>query len=390
MARTIVTGIDIGTHQVKVVVAEKSGEGRSLPRIIGTGFAESRGLKHGYIINGSDVARSVRGAIAQAQNAAGVRLRRAYLAIGGVGLEGVASRGDTIVSRGDSEITELDIDRAIAASENAVPRAYLQNRRIIHQIPLRYLLDGKEIPAARPVGLKGMKLSVEMLDITCLEQHLEDLVTAVESAGVEVEDVMASPIAASFVTLTKQQKMVGCVLANIGSSTLSIAVFENGIPISIKVFPIGSTDITNDIALGLKVPLEEAQQLKHGAITHTNYPKKKLEDIIASRLSDMFELVEAHLKSIGKNGLLPAGVVITGGGSTIASVSDLARATLRLPARVASLSVGEGKIQLRDASFAVAYGLAVWGFTADESDTGIKLSHRTGRGLWAFLRQFLP
>lgn len=389
MARSIVTGIDIGTYQVKVVVAEKINGGR-FPRILGTGFAESRGLRHGYILNQSDVIRSIRGAVAQAEKASGTKIRRAYLAVGGVGLDEVFTKGETIVSRGDSEITDLDVDRAVAASEARIPRSEIQNRRIIHPIPLQYRIDGNEIPSARPVGMKGTKLSVDMLYITSLEQHLTDLIYAVEEAGVEVDDVMASPLAASFVALTKQQKMAGCVLANIGSSTLSVAVFEGGIPISLKVFPMGSTDVTNDIALGLKIPLEEAQQLKHGAITHATYPKKKLEDIIASRLSDMFELIEAHLKKIGKDGLLPAGVIITGGGSSIANISDLARATLRLPARVASLSVGEGKIQLRDASWAVAYGLAVWGFTADDSDSGIKLTSRAGHGVWGFIRQFLP
>lgn len=390
MARTIVTGIDIGTYQVKVAVAEKSNGARSYPRIIGTGFAESRGLRHGYIVSQSDVIRAIRGAVAQAEKASGMKIRRAYLAVGGVGLDEVSTRGETIVSRGDSEITELDVERAIAASESRIPKGEIQNRRIIHSIPLKYRIDGNDVLSSRPVGMKGMKLGVDMLYITSLEQHLSDLIYAVEEAGVEVDDVMAAPLAASFVALTKQQKMAGCVLANVGSATLSIAVFENGIPISIKVFPMGSTDVTNDIALGLKIPLEEAQQLKHGAITHTNYPKKKLEDIVAARLSDMFELVEAHLKRIGKDGLLPAGIVITGGGSSVASVSDLARATLRLPARVASLSVGEGRIQLRDASWAVACGLSVWGFTADETESGIKLSRRAGHGVWAFLRQFLP
>ncbi len=389
MARSIVTGIDIGTYQVKVVVAEK-GDGTRLPHILGTGFAESRGLRHGYILNAIDVIRSIRGAVAQAEKASGVRIRRAYLAVGGVGLDEVFSKGETIVSRGDSEITELDVERAMAAAESRIPRSEIQNRRIIHSIPLRYKIDGSDIHSARPVGMKGMKLSVDMLYITSLEQHLSDLIYAVEEAGVEVDDVMASPLAASFIALTKQQKMAGCVLANIGGATLSVAVFEGGIPISLKVFPMGSTDVTNDIALGLKIPLEEAQQLKHGGITHASYPKKKLEDIIASRLSDMFELIEAHLKKIGKDGLLPAGIIITGGGSAITNVSDLARATLRLPAKVASLSVGEGRIQLRDASWAVSYGLSVWGFTADESDSGIKLSSRAGRGFWGFIKQFLP
>lgn len=383
-----VTGIDIGTHQIKVVIAEKQSGGR-FPRILGTGFAESRGLRHGYIINSGDVVKSIRGAMMQAEKASGERIKRAYLAVGGVGLDELRGKGESIVSRGDAEVTELDVERAMGVSESRLPKTELQNRRIVHSIPLRYTLDGRDILSSRPFGMKGTKLGIEMLYVTALEQHLTDLIDAVEEAGVEVDDVMASPLAASFVALTKQQKMAGCVLANIGSATLSIAVFEDGIPISIKVFPMGSTDITNDIALRLKIPLEEAEYLKRGVITHANYPKKKLDDIIASRLSDMFELIEAHLKSIGKDGLLPAGIIITGGGSSIGGASDLARAALRLPARAASLSVGDGRIQLRDASWAVAYGLAVWGFSTDGGD-GVKLGRHSSRGVWSFLRQFLP
>ena len=161
--------------------------------------------------------------------------------------------------------------------------------------------------------------------VTSLEQHLNDLVSAIENTGILVDDVMASPLAASLVMLSKTQKRAGCVLANIGAETVSIAVFENSIPISLKVFPLGSGDITNDIAIGLKIPLEEAERVKRGFTSNTNISKRKLDEIISARLSDMFGLIEAHLKSIKRNGLLPAGIIITGGGSGIADIEDLAK-----------------------------------------------------------------
>src|ERR1035437_7743881 len=177
-----------------------------------------------------------------------------------------------------------------------------------------------------------------MLFIPCIDHHLNDILESVEGAGIRVEDVMAAPVAASLVTLTKSQKIAGVVLCNIGAETVSIAVFENSVPVSLEVFPIGSTDITNDIALGLKVPLEEAEQIKIGAITGNSYPRKKLEEIIEARLSDIFELIEAHLKKIGRSGLLPAGIVITGGGAGLGTIEDMARVALRLPSRVGSIS----------------------------------------------------
>ncbi len=293
MSRSIITGIDIGTYNIKVVIANGS------QKIIGLGIAESRGLRHGYIVNLSDVVASVKQALAEAEKKAGVKVKKAFVAIGGIGLGSVVSTSSVIISRADLEITPLDIKKLTEQCEKDIPATMILNKKIINSVPLSYKIDGKAT-LGKPEGLKGSKLEVKMLYITCLEHHLNDIIQAVEEAGVSVEDVMAAPIAASLITLTKSQKIAGCVLANIGAETVSIAVFENNVPVSLEIFPIGSTDITNDIALGLKVPLEEAEQIKIGAITGSSYPRKKLEEIISARLSDIFELIEAHLKKIGR------------------------------------------------------------------------------------------
>ncbi|MBI2617953.1 cell division protein FtsA [Candidatus Kaiserbacteria bacterium] len=390
MARNITTGIDIGTYQVKIVVSERGKDkDRQFPRIIGTGFAESKGLRHGYIINSGDIIKSIRHAVEQAEKSSQTRIKRAYLSIGGVGLEEIRSKGEVIITRADGSVTDLDLKKAFDNSEEKIA-SRIANRKVIHLIPLKFKIDGGTV-LGRPIGMHGSRLEVETLFITCLEQHLNDLIQAVEEAGIEVDDVMASPIAASLVTLSKTQKMAGCVLANIGSETVSMAVFEDNIPISLKVFPIGSTDITNDIALGLKVSLEEAEQIKKGAITSTEYPKKKLDEIIVARLSDIFELIDNHLKKIGKNGLLPAGIIITGGGSGIATIEDLAKAALKLPSKLATPRFGD-QSKVRDASWAVAYGLTIWGLTADEDESpvGIALAQKTGNRVLQLLKQFLP
>jgi cell division protein FtsA len=386
MARNILVGIDVGTYQIKVVVAEHSGKGRGLPVIIGTGFSQSKGLRHGYIINSNDIVRGIKSAAAQAEKSANVKIRSAYLAVGGVGLDEIRSSGAAVISRGDLEVTDLDINNAIAHSEEKIGQK-ITNRKIIHVIPLKYTIDGLEV-WGRPQGMRGTKLEAEVLFITSLEQHLQDLITAVEDAGISVIDVMASPIAASFITLTKAQKIAGCVLANIGSETVSIAVFENNIPISLKVFPIGGTDITNDIALGLKVSLDEAEEIKLGAVPDIPHSKKKLDDIIAARLSDIFELIEAHLKKLGKDGLLPAGIIITGGGSGITTIEDLAKASLKLPSKRATLNAEGSKV--KDSTWAVAYGLTIWGLSANSNSVGITLAKKTGGTIISFLKQFLP
>ncbi len=389
MTERLITGIDVGTYQVKVVVVRvpKRNEAKMLPQIVGTGFAESRGLRHGYIINETDVIKSIRSAVSQAEKAAGAPIHRAFLSIGGIGLDEIHSHGEVITSRADSEITQSDIEKAMLDSEERI-HDKVTNRKILHAIPLAYAVDGEKVHG-RPHGMKGTKLEIESLFVSCFEQHLNDLVQAVESTGIVVDDVMASPLAGSLVMLTKAQKRAGCVLANIGAETVSIVVFENSIPVSLKVFPIGSTDITNDIALGLKIPLEEAEKVKRGNPTNAQFSKRRLDEIVGARLSDIFELIDAHLKKIRRDGLLPAGIIITGGGSGITTIQDLARAALRLPSRIASLDPSQnGKV--RDASWAVAYGLCIWGVSGGEEESGIKIARRTGNAVLNWFKQFLP
>ena len=401
MSRSLITGIDIGTSHVKVVIAngqernEKGTkiEGKNFPKIIGIGMMESRGLRHGYIVNIQDVVASIKQAVLEAEKKANVKVKKAFISVGGVGLGSITNTSSVIISRADLEITALDIQRVQEQCEKDIPSAASLNKKIIHSIPVQYKIDGKPV-LGKPEGMRGSKFEVKTLYITCLEHHLNDLIQAVEESGISVQDVMASPIAASLVTLTKSQKVAGCVLANIGAETVSIAVFENNIPVSLEVFPIGSTDITNDIALGLKVPLEEAEQIKIGAITGSSYPRKKLEEIVSARLSDIFELIETHLKKIGRNGLLPAGIIITGGGAGLSGIEETAKNELKLPARMAAVNLGiSDKQSFRDSTWAVAYGLCILGMHADEElpiDTSARFIQNSKRAILGWLKQFLP
>lgn len=386
MAQKIAVGIDVGTYQIKVVVASQdSREQRA--KIIGTGFAQSRGIRHGYVVNRHDIAKMLQTAIREAEKSSGVAIRRAYLSVGGVGLEEFRSRAELLVSRADSEVTDLDLKNIIEESERKIS-SRLINRKVIHAIPLAYRLDGERLMGS-PVGMKGTKLELDALFLTALEQHLNDLIAAVEDVGVSVIDVMASPLAGSFVTLTKAQKIAGVVLANIGAETLSVAVFENDVPISVKVFPMGSTDITHDIALGLKISIEDAEQAKRGALVSSITSKKQLDTIIEHRLSNIFALIEAHLKRLGKNGLLPAGVVISGGGSGVTTVEDIARVVLKIPSKKAALMV-EGKSKVKNSTWAVAFGLCIWGLTNDIESSSFSTIKENAKGVFDWFKQFLP
>lgn len=387
MSRNIAVGIDVGTYQIKVVVATQ-GKKDPKPTILGTGYAQSRGIRHGYIINKDDLVRTLQHAVALAEKSAGVPIRRAFISVGGVGLEEYRSRAEVIVSRADSEVSDLDVKSVLEESERKIA-SRLTNRKVIHAIPLSYKLDGERI-LGRPISMHGTKLEVESLFVTALEQHLQDLIASVEECGIAVVDVMASPLAGSFVTLTKAQKIAGVVLTNIGAETVSIAVFENEVPISVRVFPMGSTSITHDIALGLKISLDDAESAKLGHRTPEGVTVKRLEDIVAAKLTEMFRLVEAHLKRIGKNGLLPAGVVISGGGSGVTTVEDVAKAALKLPTKRAVLQVPSGSTKVKDSSWAVAYGLCIWGLKNDVESSALSSMRERATGMLSWFRQFLP
>ncbi len=380
--RKIYTGIDIGTYHIKVVIAEAA-EQPDLPmRILGTGTSASRGLRHGYIVDLKEATRGVREALDRAQAAAKMRVKSARIAVGGVGLDEMRSSGDVTLTASGGIVTERDVERAQSESQKKIA-SKLVNRAVIHCIPLQWRIDGHAV-YGKPHGLQGTKLAVDTLLITMLSQHYDDLLAAVEDAGVEVEGVMASPLAASMVTLTKAQKAAGVVLANIGAETLSIAVFDEDTLISIKVFPTGGGAITESIALSFQIPLPEAEQMKRGAVIGSEIPVKRMQMLVASQLKDMYALVNAHLRSIGRHRLLPAGIVITGGGSGLTSAAEIARAVLRLPSQIGQIGQLPRSTSV-DATWAVAYGLCRWGYSEDAARSGYGLGDIVRRG-WESLK----
>jgi cell division protein FtsA len=263
----------------------------------------------------------------------------------------------------------------------------LPNRRILHSIPLQYYIDNQKV-LGRPHNLEGSKFELDSLFITAYEQHVTDLIEAVEAAGVYVEDVMASPLAASFVLLSKAQKRAGCVLVNIGAETTSLVVFEDSVPISLQVFPTGSNDITNDIALKLRVSLEEAEKIKRGGITSARFSKKQFDDIVAERLETIFSIIESHLTKLKRSGALPAGVILTGGGAGASVSVATAKRVLAIPATVAAIESGRARV--RDTVWAVAYGLCMWGAADQSVTTTIGTVKKVRGSMLSWLKQFLP
>ncbi|MFA6999741.1 MAG: cell division FtsA domain-containing protein [Candidatus Paceibacterota bacterium] len=349
-------GIDIGTHTIKVVVVCYDKETKA-PSLLATGSAETTGMRLGYITNIDQVADALKKAVKQAETSLGFKIRKACVSISGISLSSSVSIGSVIISRADQEITELDISKALSMSEENLE---ILNKKIIHIIPVEYKLDGKIIHG-RPEGMHGIKLEVKTLFVTCLKQNIDDLITVLGLANIEAIDVLATPVALSGILLNTKQKTAGCALIDIGAETVSLSVFENNLLISLQVYSIGSMDITKDVALGFKIGLDEAESVKLGSVLGGDYPKKKVDEIIEARLGDIFELVENHLKRIKRNELLPAGVIITGGGANILRIEEIARKQLNLPAKVGPADgTINNKLKIKDGAWYGAFGLALY------------------------------
>lgn len=352
MIRNISVGIDVGSTRTRVVVGEYL-KGEKNPKIIGVGESPTLGLRRGYVVNSSLASSSIKEAVSVAERSAGVKIRRAFVSLSGTTLRGEVSSGSVIISKADGEVTALDINKALEDCEENLSTG---NKKIIHTYPISFRLDGKEV-LGRLEGMRGTKLEAKALFVTYSIVHLEDLLGAIAETGVETIDVVASPVAISEIALSEKQKIVGVALVDIGAETTTLSVFENGLMVSIHTFSIGSADITNDIALGFKIPLEEAENLKFGNIGDS-YSKKKLDEIIEARLCDIFESIENHLKKIKRSELLPAGIVFVGGGANTPDLLELSRSILKLPSSLGSTEIfGSAKTKLRDSSWFTALGL---------------------------------
>lgn len=355
MRNKISVGIDIGTHTTRVVVLSYDKD-NSEPTLLGMGSCPTNGMRLGFISNVNQVSQSLSKAIKQAESMSGIKIREAYVSCGGINLTSLISTGSIIISRADQEITNLDISKVQEICENNLE---LNNKKIVHAFPLSYKLDGKEI-FERPEGMHGIKLETKTLFVVCSKQNIEDLISVLGIVNVDILDIISSPIALGSILIGSKQKTAGCAILDIGAEITTLAIFENNQLISLQVFQIGSMDITKDIALGMRISLEEAESIKHGSVIGIDYPKKKIDEIIEARLNDIFELVESHLKKIRRNQLLPAGIILVGGGASIPQIAELAKNQLKVPARVGPVdSSFDNRFKVRDITWYIALGLAL-------------------------------
>ncbi len=390
MKRRFATGIDIGTYYIKIVVIEEviTKDGRSL-RVIGTGSAPAQGIHKGYVINKKEAVKSLKIAKQAAELMSGIVIKRAFLSIGSISIKEINATGEAIISRADQEITESDIDISLKKAYEAASET-LFNYKVLHEIPVEYRVDGVRM-YEQPIGIKGTRLEVEYLLVTCLASQVETLIQVSEESDIDVIDYIASPLAESNVVLTQDQKMKGCILTDIGAETISLAIYNEGVPISVAILKGGSSSITDDIALAFKISLEDAERIKHGRLNGIMYSRKKIDSVISNRMNILFQMIAKHIKSTQPSGLLPAGAIITGGGASTVAIIDTAKKALSLPAHVTDVYIAgdTSNAKFRDSTWAVAYGTAFWGLTGNTEANGNGFA-KFGVTIQKFFHNFLP
>ncbi len=384
--RHTITGIDIGTASTKVVICEVT-DSRSL-KVIGRGISPSRGIKGGYISNVPEAAESLKAAIAQAETEASVRVTHAYVAIGGIGVDEQRIATEINLGKHPRAVTEEDVQYAISLARTKAEQQ-VSNKRIIHEIPLSMTLDGAHTLGS-VVEQKGRILTAEVLFVFAHEQHIDKTIETCEDANVEVIDVMASPLAASLVLLNKMQKTAGCALLLLGAETTAVAVFDEGLPVSVKVLPFGSQYITDELALTMKISLEEAERLKKNYHTQLTHPRKKVALIVERKIKDVLKRVAMHLKTVPHGQLLPAGIYLAGGGSHLYHLVEFTKSTLKLPVAFAETKTSAQRTHQRELLCAVAHGMCIFGHEQelDQSPSVSPRAFLTKATRW--LKQFLP
>jgi cell division protein FtsA len=388
MKERITVGIDVGSSEVVTIVGHRQ-EGEVHPNIIGVGVREASGLRKGVVTDVEETVAAISASLQEAERMAGVPIDNVYISINGEHIQASNTRGLISISRG--EVTHDDVMRAI---ESAQTVALPANREIIHVIPRMFMVDGQD-NIKDPVGMTGTRLEVDAHVITGSTPFIKNLQKTVEQAGVRINSFVLAPLAASTAVLSKKQKELGVVVIDIGAGTTGMVVFEEGDVYHSAVLPIGSSHITADIAIGLRVALEvaEAVKLEYGMASPVTLSDRdtidlakfdKSEDqvvsrryvaeIIEARLAEIFLMVRAELRKVGRDGMLPCGAVLVGGGAKLPGIAEAAKAQLSLPASIGFPIELRGVVdRLDDPRFATGIGLMMWGM--DESQNTPTFAH---------------
>ncbi|MBU0649028.1 cell division protein FtsA [Patescibacteria group bacterium] len=380
MSDEITTGLDIGSSHVRIAVGQfiPSAEKKEV-HIIGAVEVPAEGISKGAITSIEDAVSSVSAALEQAERITGVPINSAWVGISGSHVIAQESKGVVGVSRSDGEIKEEDVERAIEAARTV---ATPSNYEILHVLPKSFTIDGQG-GIKDPVGMTGIRLEVDAEIIQGLSSQIKNITKCVYRTGLDINDLVLSALAGAETVLSGRQKELGVAMVNIGATTTSLIVFEEGDVLHTVVIPIGGDHITSDIAIGLRTSIDiaEAIKIEQGTAVTTGLAKrdqinlaefgadeeemvslKYIAEIIEARVEEIMEKVDSELKKIDRSGMLPAGVVLTGGAAKLKGMIDVCKKKLRLPASLGyPMGVTSVTDKTQDLAFSTAVGLVMWG-----------------------------
>ncbi len=361
-------GVDVGTSVVRVVVGIVDDEGK--PEVIGYSNVVNSGMRRGVVAHADEVALAINEAVSNAERLSGRHITGATFNVNGAHVQGMSSKGVIAISATNREITEEDRYRV---EEAAAVMKLPANREIIQVFPKAYRLDGQD-NIKDPVGMHGVRLEVDTHIVTASTPNIRLLENAAEKSAVRMKHRTVSSLAAAEAVLTRQQREAGTAVVDIGAGTTNLVVIEDGEVQHIAVIPVGGIHVTNDLAIGLKTDLEIAEKVKlefadlnkptrttaHVMMNkqqHT-FMAEEIHMIVEARIEELFELVDKELKKIGRSRKLPGGIVFTGASARIKGLSDFAKESLELPARVGTISPLGGLADItEDISYATPIGL---------------------------------
>jgi cell division protein FtsA len=382
MARTeLFTGLDVGSSTIRVVVAQRHPNQEGL-HILGAAEGPAEGITKGTITSIDDAVTSLSSTLEKVERMTGVPVEHATVAINGPQITSQESHGIVAVAKADGEIKQNDVDRVLEAAQAV---ATPPNYEILHVVPRSFTVDNQH-GVKDPIGMSGMRLEVDAQIIQGLSANIKNLQKAIYRTGVSIDDLVLAALASSLACVTKRQKDLGVALLNIGANTTSLLVFEEGDVLHTKIFPVGASHITNDVAIGLRISIDLAEKVKieFGTAVPDDIGKrddinlselggedvavarKHVADIISARVEEIFSLAERELQQIDRAGLLPAGIILTGGGAKLPGMVEAAKREFRLPASIGFPDGYSSAIdKINDPAFTTALGLASWAAGSD-------------------------
>ena len=400
----IIFGLDIGTTKVCALVGEVR-EGRL--QIIGLGMAPSRGMRKGMVIDVSEASLALAQAVEQAEQTSGYDLSQAIVSMAGEHISSTNNKGIVAIGRNDNGVAVSDIERALDVAQ-AIPVP--PNRQIVHLIPRSYTIDEHD-GVRNPIGMHGFRLEVETHIVTAARPALQNLTRCASNVGINSSEFVLNALASGEAVLDPNEREMGVIVADIGGGTTDLALYMQGKVWHTHVIPIGGYHISNDIAIGLRAPYEVAEQVKiqYGdcrpdkidpSTVFTVEPfggekiqvrRQDLAHVIEARVEEIFQHILEDVQRSGYDGLLPAGIVLTGGSAQLRGITEVAERILNVPARVAQPQNLVGMVdRLHSPSFSTSVGLLHWAMSDNQIYQPRAHNREWGRKMGSILKALLP